>query len=83
MEFVWMALIGSVSGWRAGLVVKGGGLGLIGNLVVGVIGAFVGNWLLGSVLNISIGSGTVGAIFTATVGAIALLLGVGLFTRKR
>jgi uncharacterized membrane protein YeaQ/YmgE (transglycosylase-associated protein family) len=83
MELLWLALVGLVAGWLAGFIVKGGGLGLIGNLVVGVIGAFVGDWLLRGVLEISIGSGMTGSIITATIGAIVLLLVVGLFTGRK
>jgi uncharacterized membrane protein YeaQ/YmgE (transglycosylase-associated protein family) len=67
----WL-IIGVVAGWLAGLLVKGGGFGLIGDIVVGVIGAFIGGWLAG-VLHISIGSGLISSIITATVGAVLLI----------
>jgi uncharacterized membrane protein YeaQ/YmgE (transglycosylase-associated protein family) len=72
-------LIGLVAGWLAGLIMKGGGFGLIGNLIVGVIGAFVGGFVF-SLLGVSAG-GLVGAIVTATVGAVVLLFLVGLVKR--
>lgn len=64
--------IGLVAGWLAGLVLGGGGL--LRNLIVGVIGAFVGGWLL-SALNISlpIGNVLVSQIITATIGAIVVI----------
>ena len=65
-------IIGVVAGWLAGLLVKGGGFGLIGDIVVGVIGAFVGGWLAG-VFHIHIGSGMISSIITATVGAVVLI----------
>jgi len=65
-------LIGLVAGWLASTLMKGRGLGLVGNLVVGVIGAFFGGFLF-SVLGISAG-GLVGLLITATVGAVVLLL---------
>jgi uncharacterized membrane protein YeaQ/YmgE (transglycosylase-associated protein family) len=65
-------LIGLVAGWLASTLMKGRGLGLVGNLVVGVIGAFLGGFLF-SVLGISAG-GLVGLLITATVGAVVLLL---------
>jgi uncharacterized membrane protein YeaQ/YmgE (transglycosylase-associated protein family) len=65
-------IIGVVAGWLAGLLVKGGGFGLIGDIVVGVIGAFVGGWLAG-VLHIHIGSGMISSIITATIGAVLLI----------
>jgi len=68
-----IVLVGVVAGWLAGKVVWGVGLGLIGDLIVGVIGAFIGNWLLPR-FNIHLGVGTVDLIINATVGAILLLL---------
>ena len=67
----WL-IIGVVAGWLAGVLVKGGGFGLIGDIVVGVIGAFIGGWLAG-VLHISIGSGLISSIITATIGAVLLI----------
>jgi uncharacterized membrane protein YeaQ/YmgE (transglycosylase-associated protein family) len=65
-------LIGAVAGWLAGKLMSGGGYGLIGDIVVGIIGAFVGGWLAG-VLHINIGGGLIASIITATVGAVLLL----------
>jgi len=72
-------LIGAVAGWLAGKVMKGGGFGLPGNIVVGVIGAIVGGMLF-DVLGIST-HGLLGAIITATVGAMVLLYLVRLLKR--
>jgi uncharacterized membrane protein YeaQ/YmgE (transglycosylase-associated protein family) len=66
-------LVGIAAGWLAGLVVRGGGFGLIGDLIIGVIGAFIGDWLLPR-LNIHLGTGIVALIVNATIGAIVLLL---------
>jgi uncharacterized membrane protein YeaQ/YmgE (transglycosylase-associated protein family) len=55
MSFIWFILIGLVAGWLAGQVMKGGGYGLLGDLIVGVIGALLGGWLFG-VLGIFIGA---------------------------
>jgi len=68
----WL-IIGAVAGWLAGTFVKGGGFGLIGDIVVGIIGAFVGGWLAG-VLHIHLGSGWISSILTAAVGAALLLI---------
>jgi len=68
----WL-IIGAVAGWLAGVFVKGGGFGLIGDIIVGIIGAFIGGWLAG-VLHIHVGSGWISAIITAGVGAIVLLI---------
>jgi uncharacterized membrane protein YeaQ/YmgE (transglycosylase-associated protein family) len=72
MQFVWFALIGLVAGWLAGLLVKGGGFGVIGDIVVGVLGALLGGFLFSS-LGLSSGSGLLGAIIVATIGAIVLI----------
>jgi uncharacterized membrane protein YeaQ/YmgE (transglycosylase-associated protein family) len=66
-------LVGVVAGWLAGRVVDGGGFGLIGDLIVGVLGAFVGDWFLPR-LNIHLGVGFVALVINATLGAILLLL---------
>ncbi len=76
---VWL-LIGAVAGWLAGVVVRGGGFGLVGNIVVGIIGAFVGGWLF-DYFNISTGGGIFGAIIGATIGAVVLLFGIRLIRR--
>lgn len=68
----WL-VIGAIAGWLAGTFVKGGGFGLLGDIVVGIIGAFIGGWLAG-VLGIHIGSGWISSIITAAVGAALLLL---------
>jgi uncharacterized membrane protein YeaQ/YmgE (transglycosylase-associated protein family) len=63
--------IGAVAGWLAGVIMKGGGYGLLGDIVIGIIGAFVGGFLFG-LLGISAG-GLIGQIITATVGAVVLI----------
>jgi len=66
-------LVGIVSGYLAGRVMRGGGFGLIGDLVVGLIGAFIGDWLLPR-LGIHLGVGIVALIVNAFAGAVILLL---------
>lgn len=72
-------LIGAVAGWLAGLVMKGGGFGLLGNMVIGIIGAFVGGFLFG-LIGISAG-GLIGSVITATIGAIVLLFVIGVLKK--
>jgi len=76
----WL-VIGAIAGWLAGTFVRGGGFGLLGDIVVGIIGAFIGGWLAG-VLHIHIGTGWVSAIITAAVGA-SLLLFILRMVRRR
>ena len=72
MQFIWFALIGLVAGWLAGLLMKGGGFGVIGDIVVGILGALLGGFLFSS-LGLSSGGGLLGAIIVATIGAIVLI----------
>jgi uncharacterized membrane protein YeaQ/YmgE (transglycosylase-associated protein family) len=80
-QLVVFLLIGGVAGWLAGLIMKGGGFGILGNIIAGVIGALLGGWLFG-LLGISVGGEWVGALVTATVGAVVLLFVVGLIKKK-
>lgn len=68
---LWFLFIGLIAGWLAGKVVKGGGFGLIGNLIVGVIGSYIGGYLF-SFFGLN-AYGTIGEIIMATFGAIVLL----------
>ena len=81
---IWL-IVGGVAGWLASQIMKSGGLGLTGNhvadtIITGIIGAFVGGWLLG-VLGVSIGGGLVGSIISAVIGAVVLIFGLGLLRR--
>jgi uncharacterized membrane protein YeaQ/YmgE (transglycosylase-associated protein family) len=73
-------IVGGIAGWLAGLIVKGFGFGLIGNIVLGIVGAFVAG-LLFPALNISLGAGIVGQIIAAAIGAIIILIIVRLIKR--
>jgi uncharacterized membrane protein YeaQ/YmgE (transglycosylase-associated protein family) len=76
---IWL-VIGAIAGLLAGMVVKGGGFGLLGDMVVGILGAFLGGWLLPK-LHIQMGIGLVPVIATATIGAILLLLSMRVIRR--
>jgi uncharacterized membrane protein YeaQ/YmgE (transglycosylase-associated protein family) len=65
--------VGLIAGWLAGQIVRGTGFGIIGDLVVGILGAFVGSWLLPR-LGIHLGTGMISAIVNATLGAVLLLV---------
>ena len=71
-NLIWFLLVGLIAGWLAGRVMRGGGFGVIGDMIVGIIGALLGGWLFG-VLGIHAG-GLVGSIITAFVGAVVLIL---------
>src|SRR3981081_2641182 len=70
--------VGLVAGWLGGQIVRGTGFGIIGDIIVGVLGAFIGSWLLPQ-LGIHLGTGMISAIVNATIGAVLLLLVVRLF----
>lgn len=73
MSLLYFLLVGLIAGWLAGVLVKGGGMGVVGDMVVGVIGALLGGWMFG-LLGLSTGSGLIGSIITATIGAIVFIL---------
>ncbi|MEY2866464.1 MAG: hypothetical protein RIS67_1117 [Pseudomonadota bacterium] len=79
MDLIIFLLIGALAGWLAGVIMKGGGFGLIGDIVVGVLGSFLGGWLLPK-LGLSIG-GDFGGFITAVIGAVILLFIVRLIKK--
>ena len=84
MDIIYILIIGAVSGWLAGQIMKGGGFGLLWNIILGIVGSFVGGWLFG-VLNVSlnVGSATVNAIIQSVIGAVVLLFVAGLLRGGR
>ena len=78
-SIVVLLLIGAIAGWLAGKLMKGGGFGLVGNIVVGIIGAIIGKSVF-CFFNIVAG-GMIGTIIMATIGAAILLFIVGLFKK--
>ena len=83
MGIIGTLIIGAIAGWLGGTIYKGSGLGIIGNIVVGILGSSVGYWLLGSILGISLGEGWVGAILTGAIGAIVILFLVNLIFKGK
>lgn len=73
-------VVGGVAGWLAGQIVKGYGYGLLGNIAIGIVGAFVAGFLLPRI-GLVLGSGVIGAIIHATIGAVILLLLIRLIKR--
>lgn len=82
MEILATLIIGALAGWLGSMIYKGSGLGIIGNIIVGIIGSFVGYWLLGK-LGVSFGTGWVGAILTGALGAIVILVILNLIFKSR
>jgi uncharacterized membrane protein YeaQ/YmgE (transglycosylase-associated protein family) len=76
---IWL-VIGAIAGWLAGLIMKGYGFGLAGNILVGIVGALIAGWLLPRIGFVFIGG--IGAeIINAVIGAVILLAVIGLFKR--
>lgn len=78
-NMIYFLLIGLVAGWLAGLIMKGRGYGLLGNLVIGVIGAFIGGYIF-EFIGLS-ASGVLGSLVMSFVGAVVLLYLVQLVKR--
>ncbi len=69
---LWWCIVGLIAGWLAGKVMKGGGFGVLMDIVIGMVGAIIGGWLFG-MLGIFPGGGLIGSILVAFVGACILL----------
>ncbi|HEY1978447.1 MAG TPA: GlsB/YeaQ/YmgE family stress response membrane protein [Xanthobacteraceae bacterium] len=79
---VVILLVGLVAGFLAGKIVRGAGFGLVGDLCIGIVGAFIGDWLLPQ-LGIHLGTGIISAIINATIGAVLLLFVLRLVQGRR
>lgn len=73
-------IVGALAGWLAGVLVRGFGFGVLGNIIVGIVGAFLGGWLFRA-LGVSLGAGLVGVFLTALIGAVVLLFLISLIRR--
>jgi uncharacterized membrane protein YeaQ/YmgE (transglycosylase-associated protein family) len=86
-SLVVILLVGLIAGWLAGVLIRGSGFGLVGDVIIGWVGAFIGDWLLPR-LNVHLGTGIIAMIVNALIGAVLLLLvirvlnGRGIFKRR-
>ena len=80
MSFIYFIIIGAIAGWLAGKIMKGGGFGLLMNMVLGIIGGVVGGWVFG-ILGLSADGGLIGSLVTSVAGAV-LILYVGRLIKK-
>ncbi len=78
MSFLFFLAVGAVAGWLAGLIYRGGGFGLLWNIIIGIVGGVIGGWLFGNFF----GDGLLGGIITAVVGAIILLWIANMIKKK-
>ena len=79
--FVWWIIVGLIAGWLAGKIMRGSGYGVIGDILLGIIGAVVGSWLLGF-LGIHLRGGLLATILVATLGAVVLVAIARLLKRR-
>jgi len=69
---VWWIVVGLIAGWLAGKVMRGGGFGVLMDIVIGMVGAVIGGWVFG-LLGIYSNGGLIGSVLVAFVGAVILL----------
>jgi len=72
MGFIAWIVVGLIAGWLAGVVMKGGGYGILVDIILGILGGIVGGWIFG-MLGIMHGSGMIGSIIVAFIGAVILV----------
>jgi uncharacterized membrane protein YeaQ/YmgE (transglycosylase-associated protein family) len=69
---LYWVVVGLIAGWLAGVAMKGGGYGILMDIVLGMLGAILGGWIF-SMLGIGAGGGLIGGIVVAFIGAVALV----------
>jgi len=69
---LYAIIVGLIAGWLAGVVMKGGGYGILVDILLGIVGGLLGNWIFGR-LGLSSGSGIVGSIIVSFIGAVILV----------
>jgi uncharacterized membrane protein YeaQ/YmgE (transglycosylase-associated protein family) len=83
MSIIAWIVLGLIAGWLAGVIMRGGGYGLIGDIVLGVLGALLGGWITGALLGRDMVSGfTIETLLVAVLGAIILIALSRLFTGR-
>ncbi|MEG2339294.1 MAG: GlsB/YeaQ/YmgE family stress response membrane protein [Odoribacter sp.] len=82
MAFILFVMIGMLAGYVAGKIMRGGGFGLVANIVIGMIGSILGGWLF-SLVGLQSTGGFISSLLVATIGAIVLLWIVSLFRRNK
>ena len=80
MGFLAWIVVGLIAGWLAGQVMKGGGYGILVDIILGIVGGLLGGWILGQ-LGIWPGGGMIGSIVVAFIGAVILVAVTRLFKR--
>jgi len=81
MTFLWWLIVGLIAGVLASMVMGGTGYGLIGDIIIGIVGAFVGGWIFSALGVASPLGGMAGTILVAFIGAVVLLFLIRLIRR--
>jgi uncharacterized membrane protein YeaQ/YmgE (transglycosylase-associated protein family) len=72
MGLIYWLVVGLIAGWLAGVVMKGGGYGIVVDIILGILGGILGGWIF-SMLGVGAGGGLVGSVIVAFVGAVVLV----------
>jgi len=84
MSIIAWIVLGLIAGWLAGMIMRGGGYGIVGDIVLGVLGAIIGGWITGALLGADLVNGfNVVSVLVAVLGAIVLIAISRLFTGRR
>lgn len=80
-SLLWWLIVGLIAGFLASVVMRGGGYGILGDILAGIVGSFIGGWLFG-LLGVSLGGGILGSIIVAFIGACILIAILRMFSRS-
>jgi uncharacterized membrane protein YeaQ/YmgE (transglycosylase-associated protein family) len=84
MSIIAWIVLGLIAGWLAGMIMRGGGYGIIGDIVLGILGALIGGWITGALLGRDMINGfSIESLIVAVIGAIILIAISRLFTGRR
>jgi uncharacterized membrane protein YeaQ/YmgE (transglycosylase-associated protein family) len=84
MSIIAWIVLGLIAGWLAGMIMRGSGYGIIGDIILGVLGALIGGWITGAVLGRDMINGfSIETLIVAVIGAIVLIAISRLFTGRR
>lgn len=84
MTIIGWIVLGLVAGWLAGMLMRGGGYGIVGDIILGILGAIVGGWLTGLLLGRDMVNGfNIESLIVAVIGAVILVAISRLFTGRR
>jgi uncharacterized membrane protein YeaQ/YmgE (transglycosylase-associated protein family) len=74
MSIIAWILLGLIAGWLAGVLVRGGGYGVIGDIILGIVGALVGGWITSTLLGVNISGFNLESLLIAVLGAIIVIV---------